>query len=121
MKYQLCKQCNEDTDHIAGCCIHCGFEADTSYKDNPHNNSEAEKGTTDDREAKRIACIAESMNIIRTLNSHKILFDVRFGLATILFEIADQDLKAFNIYFKHESATVTVRHDNGLWAILLTW
>lgn len=74
-----------------------------------------------DWEAKRIACVAESMNIIRTLNSHKILFDVRFGLATILFEIADQDLKAFNIYLKHESSTVTVRHDNGLCAILLTW
>lgn len=39
------------------------------------------------RAAKRVACIAESMDIIRTLNSNDILFTVGFNSDTIGFEI----------------------------------
>lgn len=39
------------------------------------------------RAAKRVACIAESMDIIRTLNSNNVIFDVNFHSDTISFHI----------------------------------
>lgn len=41
------------------------------------------------RNAKRIACISESMAIIRTLNSHKVDFTVAFNDASIRFKIEE--------------------------------
>jgi hypothetical protein len=46
----------------------------------------------DDREAKRIACIAESMNIIRTLNSHNTYFSVRYSSDQISFTFIGDDV-----------------------------
>lgn len=52
---------------------------------------------SDIRTAKRVACIAESMDIIRTLNSHNIIFDVKFNATTIGFNIILTQTQLLNI------------------------
>lgn len=73
------------------------------------------------REAKRVAAIAESLSIIRTLNSRRLWFTVTFTEKTITFEIDNVEWNGFeNIIPKCTGHIEPFNTFKGV-SILFTW
>lgn len=61
------------------------------------NTMAQDNADLNNREAKRIAAIAESMNIIRTLNSHRKIFTVSFEPRIIEIILGEPQVKTAEI------------------------
>lgn len=85
------------------------------------NNDAVDRTETARREAKRIACIAESMNIIRTLNSNTIPFKVDFSLDGIFFTIQGLQFQLLQMKTRELSGDGYAKEYGNWTAISFRW
>jgi len=98
----------------------CECAACKTYRVNLANLKVEPETESDLREARRIAAIAESMNIIRTLNSRRIWFAVTFTENCIAFDLEGETLSNMCNLFPNCTGVIE-QHSKGGTTISFNW